>query len=334
VSGRGAGGRVERLPAPPSPPHLTTSAPRRTSFRSLHAALAAARDGDTVLLLPGTHNGLGRSARVTRRVRLSAHPRAVLDFRGNAPALRLERACAVDGVRVDATGFREGVRVDGGSSLAVHISGCRVSASADDALFVCGGAAASVRGCELKGGRHGVHVVGRARATLAACSLTGEAGAGAAAVQHTTLRLADCEIAGCGEEGVRAAGAARARLDRTDVARCGGPAVDASGASAVTLGPGTTLAGCAGGVWAWDAATAALAAGVSVAADSTYALLTHDDARMTMAAGAAVEGGVRGEAASAAVASPGVAHRVPAHHVGPPAEAGPFEWAPDPLAVD
>lgn len=33
--------------------------PRRTSFRSLHEALKAARDGDVITLLRGTHNGLG-----------------------------------------------------------------------------------------------------------------------------------------------------------------------------------------------------------------------------------------------------------------------------------
>ena len=32
---------------------------RRTSFRCLHDALEAAKDGDVVELLPGTHNGLG-----------------------------------------------------------------------------------------------------------------------------------------------------------------------------------------------------------------------------------------------------------------------------------
>ena len=47
---------------------LNLPAPRRTSFRSIHAALASCRDGDIIVLQPGIHNGLGMAAVVTKRV--------------------------------------------------------------------------------------------------------------------------------------------------------------------------------------------------------------------------------------------------------------------------
>ena len=41
---------------------LWTAARHRTSFRSLKEAVAAARDGDRILLLAGVHNGMGCAA--------------------------------------------------------------------------------------------------------------------------------------------------------------------------------------------------------------------------------------------------------------------------------
>lgn len=49
---------------------------------------------------------------------------ARLDQRANSPALRLERACVVQGLDIDMTGFKEAVHVAGGAAVAPLILRC------------------------------------------------------------------------------------------------------------------------------------------------------------------------------------------------------------------
>ena len=49
---------------------------------------------------------------------------ARLDQRANSPALRLERACTIEGLDIDMTGFKEAVHVAGGAAVAPLIQRC------------------------------------------------------------------------------------------------------------------------------------------------------------------------------------------------------------------
>lgn len=213
----------------------------RTSFRSLHDALAAAEDGDVILLLPGTHNGLGRSAVVDKRVLIDGRRRkegasllpppplvfsttgeapaaaaanaaaATLDARGNVPALRFRRPAAVVGVNIDATGFREAVRVD---SLLMPPSSSLAAGSGS------GGFDTKGRRCCLS-------------ALLAGCSLASSGDdACVAAGRAASLTMLDCAVVGAGRAGARALAGADVELRRCVVGRCG-----THGLAAVALSP-------------------------------------------------------------------------------------------------
>lgn len=70
------------------------------SFRSLADALAAARDGDTITLLPGTHNVSQQGLLVKQRVLIRARSglgSAVLDHKANVPLLRITRCVGAAG---------------------------------------------------------------------------------------------------------------------------------------------------------------------------------------------------------------------------------------------
>lgn len=49
---------------------------------------------------------------------------ARLDQRANSPALRLQRACVIEGLDIDMTGFKEAVHVAGGAAVAPLIQRC------------------------------------------------------------------------------------------------------------------------------------------------------------------------------------------------------------------
>ena len=62
---------------------------------------------------------------------------ARLDQRANSPALRLERACMVEGLDIDMTGFKEAVHVAGGAAVAPLIQRCILRCGAAHTLGVC-----------------------------------------------------------------------------------------------------------------------------------------------------------------------------------------------------
>ena len=73
--------------------------------------------------------------------------------------------------------------------------------------------------------------------------------------------------------------AAHATLASCRLRDCKGPGVDLSGAARATI-TGGRIEACVGGVWAWDAARAALAAGACVAGGPSHALLADGEAAL------------------------------------------------------
>ena len=292
------------------------------------------------MLLPGIHNGLGTSACVTKRVVIVGGearaltsplptPPATLDFRGNAPDLRFERVAAVVSVSIDATGWREAVRVDGPPSVTVSLADCTITASGDDGVLVAGGATATLTRCAVKAGRHGVVVAQRGSAALHATILKSCGGSGCVATQDGSVTLShNTIITDCGADGVRVSGRGRVEVAATRVARCSGPALDVSSDGQATVGAGCEFTSCAGGVWAWGGGQAAVGARARVDGGETFALLSHGYASLVVDAAAIVSGAVSGAAASTAASACSSWMRPPGY-VGPPPEAGPFRWDGD-----
>lgn len=256
-------------------------------------------------------------------------PPATLDFRGNAPALRFERVAAVVGVTIDATGWREAVRVDGPPSVVVALADCVISASGDNGVLVAGSATATFTRCAVKAGRHGVVVAQRGTAALHATTLKSCGGSGCVSTQDGILTLSNhTSITDCGADGVRVSGRGRVEATETRVARCSGPALDVSSDGRAAVGPGCEFTSCAGGVWVWDGGRAVVGARALVDGGETFALLSHGGASPAVDAAAIITGAVSGAAASTAATACSSWTR-PTGYVGPPPEAGPFRWDGD-----
>lgn len=372
-SGESRGGGSGDAPAAaPCPPPKDDEKPkerrRPKSFRSLHDALAAAEDGDVIRMLPGTHNGLGRSAVIDKRVLidgrgggggggsvgggsgaasfpllLSTATAATLDARGNVPALRFRRPAAVLGLFIDATGFREAVRVDstrgsgggsgggkGNATTRALLAGCSVTSSGDDGAVAAGSfAALTLLDCEIKAGRAGVRAFAGGDVELRGCTVEGcgTHGLAAQALSPSSPFLAsgspgtlggrisakDCRVASCREEGALCSGRGSSLLlEGVEIEHCRGPAVDASGEGcSVLLRGGARVSKCSGGgLWLWRGARGAVSPGEGggrclLSCEETFALLTDGEGtKLTIERGCCeVRGGVKGAESEAAAAA-------------------------------
>jgi hypothetical protein len=378
VVGSGAAPKKLPLVAKPPPPApagdalATWSAARdvaatarraRTSFRCLREALAAARDGDRILLRAGVHNGLGESVEVSHRVLIEGEGggggkhAAVIDQRANAPTFRVTAAGAtLRGFELDQTGFREALLVTSldGAGAGAGSSGkgpassfpgnaglelargallmdLTVKCSGDDGVHVSGHAAPRFVRCALGGKRAGLRAAGAAAPRLDRCALEGCGEQGVAAQERAAVTLADCVIKDCGAEGVMAMSDASARLERCVIAGCKGPGADASGAARLAVAGGS-IAGCVGGAFIWDGAAAELR-GAALGGGPAHALLL-DGAAAVDARRCRIQGTVHASDAAwdAGLLTEGRDNEFesPAAATDFPPEAGPFRFEPSP----
>ena len=316
-----------------------------------------------IRMLPGTHNGLGRSAVIDKRVLIDGRSgrgngsgsgssasisslalsttTTALDARGNTPALRFRRAAAVVGLTIDATGFREAVRVDslpsGGSASGALLAGCSVSSSGDDGVVVAGKLALlTLVDCEVRAGKAGVRAFAGGEVCLKRCSVRecGTHGLAAQALSPSSPFLSssspsssslgvggkisarETKISSCREEGALCSGAGSSLvLEGVEIDRCRGPAVDASGRGCSVLlrggggkggEKGNKISGrFGGGLWLWQGARARVCgAGTVISCDETFAVLTDGKGtRLEIEKGCCCEvrGGLKGAEAERAV---------------------------------
>ena len=259
----------------------------------------------------GRGNGNGNQNGVSP---LALSTTTTLDARGNTPALRFRRAAAVVGLNIDATGFREAVRVDslspssgtsafGGALLA----GCSVSSSGDDGVVVAGKLSLlTLVDCEIRAGKAGVRTFAGGEIFLKRCSVKGCGTHGLAAQalspsspflssssnssplsSHLGGKISarETKISSCREEGALCSGAGSSLvLEGVEIDSCRGPAVDASGRGCSVLlrggggkgKKGNKIFGCSGGgLWLWQGARARVCgAGTLISCDETFAVLT------------------------------------------------------------
>jgi len=233
---------------------------RPLSFRSLRDALAAARDGDRIILQEGHHNvgGLVGSVDVRVLIRGEGAPGAtVVEQRGNAPLLSISCPAVVQNLVLDLCGFRECVRVQGGPRPPPLLEGCSLRCSGDHAVVCVSDAAPMLRRCDISARRAGLLAQDTARPTLHGCTLRGCEEQGVRAMGRAVVQLERCAFTALGAEGVVAMDDATVRLLHCSLRACKGPACDASGQARLELRH-CSLADCAGGVFLWDAAAAAI----------------------------------------------------------------------------
>eukprot|EP00889_Picochlorum_renovo_P002463 jgi/Picre1/29493/NNA_004879.t1 len=84
---------------------------RRTSFRCVKEAYDAAKDGDKIVLLKGTHNGLGETVSIKKRILIEGEGylgETVIDQRANVPTFKIERGgVVIRNIDLDQTGFEK-----------------------------------------------------------------------------------------------------------------------------------------------------------------------------------------------------------------------------------
>ena len=306
----------------------------RLSFRSVAEALEAARDGDRVLLLRGTHNTGGRSARVDKRVLICGEgtlEETKVDARSNAPVLRITRSAVVQNVHIDMVGFRESVLIEGGPAVTPVLDGCVVACSGDDAVNVAGQAAPFLRRCELEARKRGLKFMDSARGEVFDCCVRKAGGPGVQVFDGASPTLRRCRIAEGAAEGVVVMDGGRAALIGCTVEGNKGPGVDVSGGGAVSL-EGCRVRGNVGGVFLWDQGCGELV-DCHLAGGPSFPVLADEEARVA-AGGCEIEGNVHvAESAWEGLAGAGAA--APNAFVDAPGacelprETGPFKFEAD-----
>ena len=266
-------------------------APR--SYRCLQDALAAARDGDRILMLAGHHNLAGTSARVDKRVLISgegALGETYVEQRSNAPLLLITAPAVVQVLSLDLCGFRECVMVAGDARCTPLLQDCKLRSSGSNALLVLDGARPTLRRADIGAAKVGALTLHDARLTLLRCTLQQCGEQGLRAQDRSRVRLEACRLADNEAEAVVAMEQASVELLNCSLRANKGPALDVSGGASARVSGGEA-ADNAGGVFLWDRGTARLE-GLRLGGGAHHALLAGDGGASCVALGCTIEGDV------------------------------------------
>ncbi|MER8186762.1 right-handed parallel beta-helix repeat-containing protein [Kitasatospora sp. NPDC094015] len=161
---------------------------RAADHETLGDALAAAEDGDTLTLRPGTFR---ESVLLDKAVTLVAAdgPGTVRLLLEAGVPLTVTAAAAVHGLVIEASDSTAPAVLVTGAGAAAELADCRVEARSAVGVEVTAGAAASLRGCTVANPTGlGVRLRGAARAALLDCELTMAGQAGLAVLGGSTAR--------------------------------------------------------------------------------------------------------------------------------------------------
>lgn len=227
---------------------------RKTSFRSIKDAVKAARDGDRILLRAGTHNGMGESITIHRRILIMGEGSlgdTVIDQRANCPTFRCIRGgVTIKNMDIDQTGFREAVLLEKGG--IVLIEGCRIKCSGDVAVDIGDQAQPTLSHCIITAKRAGVRAFGSSNVKLTNCIIEKCGHQGVRAQEGAILSASHCLVQECEEEAALTMDTAKLTLSNCTLRNNKGPGVDCSGAGEAVL-KDTKVRDNVGGVWLWDA---------------------------------------------------------------------------------
>lgn len=248
-------------------------------YESVAAALADARDGDTLRLLPGTHVVSQACLIVRHRLLVEGigadRSQVVIDHRGNVPAFELTRTCVLRNLTVDMVGFVEAINIVSDTSIKPVLRNLHIQCSGDDAVRVSGAAQPLLHDCTLQARRCALSQHGSASTTLWHCQLTGERH-GLLVMEQSRAYLEHTMAADCGQDGVVALQRGFVSLLHGGVVGCGGPALDLSDSASAILRH-TELRGCAGGVWLWQSSSCEAVCS-HINGGSSYAVLLDNEA--------------------------------------------------------
>ncbi|CAK0782952.1 hypothetical protein CVIRNUC_006147 [Coccomyxa viridis] len=313
----------------PDPNKHLSFARRGTSFRSVHAAMTAARDGDHIILRKGIHNGLGESIQVKKRVLIrgsGALGEASLDFRGNSPAFRFRSNSVLINLEIDFSGFREAVRFEEQTGALMHR--CIIKCSGDDGVHVCERAAPRISRCSIQGKKCGVWVYDKARPVFNDCTIEDCGLLGVKLFDTAFVRMLRCTIKKCAEDAVNAQDRTRVEMEACAITECKGPALDLS-QHAQAYVRDSLFRDCSGAVWVWDKSKAQVRTS-QLHASSTYVVLTHGDGhadiQMCRVEGKSYMAGLPQKEGLESLNNVAV----PQRHIGVPAEDGAFDFVPNP----
>jgi parallel beta-helix repeat protein len=226
--------RPRPTPPAPDPPRtlreLVVDPSDPAAFAEIDDAVAAAEDGDTVTVRPGTYR---RPVVVDRAITI----------RGDGPreAIVLEPiggdalGIAVSGATIQGLTVRPSRAGNDGadhSALAVHdvavtVEDCELTSHLGATAWVGGPVGhAVVRNCSLVGGaQNGVWVAEEGRAELIGCRVAGHRWPVAVAGPHAVLAVRDCEVVDNLDGGIASLGQATLVVERTTVARNAGTGI-------------------------------------------------------------------------------------------------------------
>ena len=304
----------------------------RTSFRCVAEALRAAKDGDRIVLLKGTHNGLGETIAVTKRVLIEGEGvlgETVIDMRANVPTFKVTRGGAViRNLTIDHTGFREAVLVDGEVAVRPLLEMLDVKCSGDDGVHVGGSSRPILRQCRVKGKKVGVKSFDSSTVTLDRCVIEGCGGAGITVMDESRLGAQRTVVGDCDEDGVVVMGKGRCTLVECTVSGNKGPGLDCSDEGHGMMSR-CMVGGNVGGVFIWDKSSV-LTQACSIDGGVAHVLLIDGngsvDARSTT-----LKGGIHAtDTAWSSLLDGGNTFEDPEGAVDFPNETGPFQFVPSP----
>lgn len=311
---------------------ITAFKKHRTSFRCIKEALAAAKDGDLILMRKGTHNGMGECVTINKRVIIHGEGSlgaTVIDQRANVPTFRFVRGGAVvRNLDLDQTGFREAVLVDGPATVAPLIEQCIIKCSGDNAVDVGGGASPLLRGCTITGKKCGVMAFGTSRPRLEACMVEKCGEQGVRAMENACVEALQTTVRDCAEDGVVVCGSAAVKLVACTIQGNKGPGVDCSDAAKAEISGGS-IVGNVGGVWLWGNSSAAMD-GVRLDGGPAQVILA-DGGTTPSASKCSIKGTVHAtDAAWEGLFGRGNTFLDPEQPTDFPPEEGPFRFVPNP----
>jgi len=308
---------------------------QRTSFRCLGEAVAAARDGDRILLRKGVHNGMGQCIDINKRLFVEGEGRlgeTVIDQRANVPTFRFMRGGAVvRNIEFDQTGFREALMIAGSADVAPLIDHCTIKCSGDNAVDVGGQARPLLRDCTISAKKVGLRVYDASLPRLHACVIEKCGEQGIKLMEASRLEALQCAVVDCEEDGVVVMGSTQVALVDCVIEGNKGPGVDCSDSGRCTI-RGGRIWNNVGGVWVWDTSSAKMER-VTLNGGPAHVVLADGEGRLD-ARGCVLHGTVHATDTAwkglIECVDPGNKFVDPENPTDFPAEEGPFRFVPNP----
>ena len=230
------------------------------SFRCVQDAMAAAHDGDRIVLLAGHHNAAGTPICVNKRVLIcgtGAFGDVTMEQRSNCPLMRITSAAVIQNLSMELCGFRECLLFEGDARNTALMQDCSVRCSGSHAIVVAGATQPTLRRLDVSAQAAGMLTLERSSPSVLNCTFKECGAQGIRACDASTPKLKACMISKAKAEGVVVMDQAAVHLTQCRITFNAGPGIDVSAAGAVTCVQSHIISN-AGGAFLWDAGTAQL----------------------------------------------------------------------------